>query len=75
MHSSRMRTGRSSSRLAGGDTLNFPLGCGPGPDPPKLPPWLLAWRPPPRPKADTPLGPKADPPTDQKQTPLCGQNS
>ena len=23
--------------------LNFPLGCGPGPDPPQLPPWLLAW--------------------------------
>ena len=26
--------------------LNFPLGCGPGPDPPQLPPWLWAWRPP-----------------------------
>ena len=33
--------------------LNFPLGCGPGdpptpslwPDPPKLPPWLWAWKP------------------------------
>ena len=23
--------------------LNFPLGCGPGPDPPQLPPWLWAW--------------------------------
>ena len=22
--------------------LNFPLGCGPGPDPPQLPPWVLA---------------------------------
>ena len=22
--------------------LNFPLGCGPGPDPPQLPPWLWA---------------------------------
>ena len=28
------------------DPLNFPLGCGPGPDPPQLPPWLWAWRPP-----------------------------
>ena len=27
--------------------LNFPLGCWPGPDPPQLPPWLWAWRPPP----------------------------
>ena len=30
--------------------LNFPLGCGSGdppwPDPPQLPPWLWAWRPP-----------------------------
>ena len=26
--------------------FNFPLGCGPGPDPPQLPPWLWAWRPP-----------------------------
>ena len=23
--------------------LNFPLGCGPRPDPPELPPWLWAW--------------------------------
>ena len=23
--------------------LNFPLGCGPGPDPPQLSPWLWAW--------------------------------
>ena len=23
--------------------LNFPLGCGPGPNPPQLPPWLWAW--------------------------------
>ena len=23
--------------------LNFPLGCGPGPDPPQFPPWLWAW--------------------------------
>ena len=47
MHSSRMRAARSSSRHAGVSThprsrhpppgqipLNFPLGCGPGPDPP-----------------------------------------
>ena len=60
MHSSRMRTARSSSRRGGGGSphtpkqappleqtpLNFPLGCGPGPDPPQLPPWVLAWRPP-----------------------------
>ena len=25
--------------------LNFPLECGPGPDPPQLPPWVWAWRP------------------------------
>ena len=25
--------------------LNFPLGCWPGPDPPKLPPWVWAWKP------------------------------
>ena len=24
-------------------SLNFPLGCWPGPDPPQLPPWLWAW--------------------------------
>ena len=24
--------------------LNFPLGCGPGPDPPQFPPWVWAWR-------------------------------
>ena len=23
--------------------LNFPLGCGPGPDQPQLPPWVWAW--------------------------------
>ena len=36
MHSSRMRTARSSSRRGGRldqIPLNFPLGCGPGPDP------------------------------------------
>ena len=26
--------------------LNFPLGCGPGPNPPQLPPWVWAWKPP-----------------------------
>ena len=51
MHSSRMRTARSSSHWGGPDQfplnfpsgvdldqipLNFPLGCGPGPDPPQL---------------------------------------
>ena len=25
--------------------LNFPLRCGPGPDPPQLPPWVWAWKP------------------------------
>ena len=54
MHSSRMHIAHSSS-LHGGPPhhpqsrhpnqipLNFPLGCGPGPDPPQLPPWLWAW--------------------------------
>ena len=53
MHSSGMRTARSSSRRGGGldliplnfplgcgpgsNPLNFPLGCGPGPDPPQFP--------------------------------------
>ena len=44
MHSSRMRTSRSSSH--GGLVLiplNFPLGCWPGPDPPEFPPWVWAW--------------------------------
>ena len=48
MHSSRMHTIRSSSCLSwgGGSAfvfLNFPLGCGPGSDPPQFPPWLWAW--------------------------------
>ena len=59
MHSSRMRTARSSSRRGGGlyliplnfplgcgpgpDPLNFPLGCGPGSDPPQFSPWVWAW--------------------------------
>ena len=33
--------------------LNFPLGCGPGPDPPQLPPWVWAWT---RPPSTSPLG-------------------
>ena len=46
MHSSRMRTAPSSSHRGGGldlIPLNFPLGCGPGPDPPQFPPWVWAW--------------------------------
>ena len=45
MHSSRIRTARSSSRRGGLDLipLNFPLGCWPGPDPPEFPPWVWAW--------------------------------
>ena len=45
MHSSRMRTARSSSRRGGLVLipLNFPLGCWPGPDPPQFPPWVWAW--------------------------------
>ena len=49
MHSSRMCTARSSSHHRGSlhppsqIPLDFPLGCGPGPDPPKFPPWLWAW--------------------------------
>ena len=27
----------------GRSPLNFPLGCGPRPDPPQLPPWVWAW--------------------------------
>ena len=47
VHSSRMRTGRSLTVCRGGldlIPLNFPLGCGPGPDPPQFPPWVWAWR-------------------------------
>ena len=47
MHSSRMRATHSSSRWgeggAGQFPLNFPLGCGLGPDPPQLHPWVWAW--------------------------------
>ena len=55
MHSSRTRTTRSSScRRAGGGRLdliplNFPLGCGPGPDPPQFPPWVWPGPDPPQP--------------------------
>ena len=35
------------------DPLNFPIGCGPGPDPPQLPPWLWAWT---RSPSTSPLG-------------------
>ena len=40
MHSSRMRTARSSSHRGGSgpDPPEFPLGCGPGSDPPEFPP-------------------------------------
>ena len=49
MHSSRILTTRSSSRRGRrvGELvlipLNFPLGCGPGSDPPEFPPWVWAW--------------------------------
>ena len=33
--------------------LNFPLGCGSGPDPPQLPPWVWAWT---RSPSTSPLG-------------------
>ena len=40
-----MRTTHSSSRQGGLDLipLNFPLGCGPGSDPPQFPPCVWAW--------------------------------
>ena len=41
------------SRHLGQIPLNFPLGCGPGPDPPQLPPWLWAWT---RSPSTSPLG-------------------
>ena len=43
--------------------LNFPLGYGPGPDPPELPPWVWAWPDPPNfpqrcePRPDSPQFP------------------
>ena len=74
-----MRTARSSSRWGRGclaSSPNFPLGCGPGPDPPQIPPWLWAWTRSPSTSPlvvglETPLGP--DPPG--PGTPPCWQNS
>ena len=37
----------------GPDPPKFPLGCGPGPDPPQFPPWLWAWT---RSPSTSPLG-------------------
>ena len=59
MHSSRMRTARSSSRHGGGVgldqiPLNFPLGCGPGPDPLNFPLGCVPGDPPP---SQIPLNP------------------
>ena len=52
-----MRTAQSSSRHGGVGLdqipLNFPLGCGPGPDPPQVPPWVWAWT---RSPSTSPLG-------------------
>ena len=70
MHSSRMRTACSSSHhrevstSPGQIPLNFPLGCGPGPDPPQLSPWVWAWT---RSPSTSPFGvgqetPQSDPP-------------
>ena len=44
MHSSRMRTARSSSR-DGGRSPHPPEQAPPPPDPPQLPPWVWAWKP------------------------------
>ena len=35
---------------------HWPLGFGPGPDPPQLPPWVWAWRPPRQIPLNFPLG-------------------
>ena len=55
MHSSRMHTACSSSCWGepGQFPLNFPLGCGSGPDLPQLPPWVWAWT---RSPSTSPLG-------------------
>ena len=47
MHSSRMRTARSSSHCGGVWSQSpsiSPLGCGPGSDLPEFLPWVWAWR-------------------------------
>ena len=66
MHSSRMRTARSSIHHGGVGLdqipLNFPLGCGPGPDPPQLPPWVWTWT---RSPSTSPLGVDLETPRDQ----------
>ena len=46
MHSSRMRTSRSSSHRGGGCLSQCMLGCPPRPDP-STSPWVWAWRCPP----------------------------
>ena len=35
---------REQAHPPGQIPLNFPHSCGPGSDPPKLPPWVWAWR-------------------------------
>ena len=72
MHSSRMRTTRSSSSLLGGVCLNAMLGYTPRawawtppgvdletpwPEPPTSPPWVWAWRPPRPDPPNLPPGP------------------
>ena len=57
-HPSRHPTGKIPLNFPlgcghGPDSPNFPLGCGPGPDPPQLPPWLWAWT---RSLSTSPLG-------------------
>ena len=63
MHSSRMRTARSSSHRGGGSPSVHagidPPGVGlkiPVPDPPQLSPWVWAWRPPSQIPLNFPLG-------------------
>ena len=47
--------------------LNFPLGCGFGPDPPQLPPWVWAWT---RSPSTSPLGVGLETPPLGQGTPL-----
>ena len=85
MHSSRMCTPCCSSCWGGGEPgqfplgcdldqipLNFPIGCGPGPDPPQLPPWLWAWT---RSPSTSPLGCGLETPQDQAPPPLETRHS